>query len=153
MSEASSPPSYRTQATLPPSYTAVQLDSFNATIIKSLADPSKGPTWFKQILTRLPNSRVLGSGGFATVYEVNVTDLIADGSSPKFVAVKKLRVNAVNDTIRRQFNSEVASMQHMTDPQIVRVLGSRCERNGCLIVMEICPGGSVADAVAEQSYS
>lgn len=134
---------------------AIESNTLYDTIVAALCDSVTAPVWFKHIISCLGKSRVLGSGGFATVYQVDISHLLhaipshANNKSIKHVACKKLAMNAVNDSIRKQFNSEVASMQRMNHEHVVRVLGSACSKDNSMIIMELMGGGSIYDAVTD----
>ena len=92
--------------------------------------------------------RVVGYGGFATVYEAEDTE---DGSP---VAVKILKQNpsaTEADEVAEQFYREVCSAARLAHPNIVRVLDAGFDRR-CYLVMELLEGRSLRDRFADGPF-
>lgn len=92
----------------------------------------------------LAGARVLGAGGFGTVYEVQ---------EPEFgrtVAVKVLRDRLDDDAVRRAFDRECQAMGSLSGhPHIVTVhRNGITERGQPYIVMDLMSGGSLAERIA-----
>ena len=86
---------------------------------------------------------LLGSGGMATVYRAHDDRLGRD------VAVKVLLPNLASDAVlARRFDREARAMAAVADPGLVAVFdvdpGDPAGREP-FFVMELCPGGSLAD--------
>ncbi|MBT8226808.1 MAG: serine/threonine protein kinase [Dactylosporangium sp.] len=90
----------------------------------------------------------LGSGGFADVfrYERLVTEA--------HVAVKVLRGEAVAEDVRQQLISEARAMGRLTregrHPHIATVDGIEWIGDRPCLIMEYCPGGSLADQLGKR---
>ena len=79
--------------------------------------------------------RKLGEGGFGVVYKGTWKG--------REVAVKVLKVQALNADLREEFDKEAALMTHLDHTNIVKYLG-RCEEPDHLaLVMEFCAKGSL----------
>jgi eukaryotic-like serine/threonine-protein kinase len=87
---------------------------------------------------------LLGSGGMATVYRAHDDRLGRD------VAVKVLLPNLASDAVlARRFDREARAMAAVADPGLVAVFdvdpGDPAAGREPYFVMELCPGGSLAD--------
>jgi hypothetical protein len=91
--------------------------------------------------------RILGTGGFATVW------LAYDEVLDAQVAIKVLAENwAHNDEIRRRFIDEARILWHMESPHIVRVHSVDTAADGRpYFVMEYADAGSLEDRMKERS--
>lgn len=81
----------------------------------------------------------IGSGGFGDVHVA-----IWKGNQ---VAVKKLRVQRVSQTKKKQFEDEVLSFSKLDHPYIVKFYGACLESPNLAIVMEFLPDGSLYDNI------
>ena len=86
----------------------------------------------------------LGSGGMATVHRAHDERLDRD------VAIKVLLPNLANDPVlARRFEREARAMAAVADPGLVAVFdvdpGDATAGREPFVVMELCPGGSLAD--------
>ena len=87
---------------------------------------------------------LLGAGGMATVHRAHDERLRRD------VAVKVLSPNLADDPVlARRFEREARAMAAVADPGLVAVFdvdpGDRDAGREPFVVMELCPGGSLAD--------
>jgi serine/threonine-protein kinase len=87
---------------------------------------------------------LLGAGGMATVHRAHDERLDRD------VAVKTLLPNLAGDPVlARRFEREARSMAAVADPGLVAVYdvepGDPATGREPFVVMELCPGGSLAD--------
>ena len=87
---------------------------------------------------------LLGSGGMATVYRA------LDDRLGREVAVKVLSPNLASDPVlARRFDHEARAMAAVADPGLVAVFdvepGDPTSGREPFFVMELCPGGSLAD--------
>ncbi len=87
---------------------------------------------------------LLGAGGMATVHRAHDDRLRRD------VAVKVLSPNLAGDPVlARRFEREARAMAAVADPGLVAVFdvdpGDRAAGREPFVVMELCPGGSLAD--------
>jgi len=88
-------------------------------------------------------TRVIGTGGFSTVYEATQDDI---GST---VALKVLNVSIHDEAGARRLDREYRSMGRLRDqPGIVPVYGTaRTSEGNAVIVMAFMPGGSLLDRI------
>jgi serine/threonine protein kinase len=93
------------------------------------------------------SDRLLGSGGFADVFLYEQTETQA------FVAVKVLRASALSPQARQQLVSEAQALGRLTrtgrHPHIVTVHSVTWSDDRPGLVMEFCPGISLAAAVTQ----
>jgi len=91
-------------------------------------------------------TRVIGTGGFSTVYEATQDDI---GST---VALKVLNVSIHDEAGARRLDREYRSMGRLRDqPGIVPVYGTaRTSEGNAVIVMAFMPGGSLHDRIRVQ---
>jgi serine/threonine protein kinase len=85
----------------------------------------------------------IGVGGYGAVY---LAQHAAD-KTPVAIKVMLARV-AVDDDARRKFAQEIDLLKSLKHPNIVAVLDSGSAGSAFYFVMELCPGGSVADHMA-----
>jgi tRNA A-37 threonylcarbamoyl transferase component Bud32 len=88
----------------------------------------------------------LGRGGMADVYAAH--DTVLD----RQVAVKVLRETPDSDIARTRFVSEARILGGMSDPGLVTVLDAGISGDHPFLVMELVPGGTVADLVDRGSH-
>uniref|UniRef100_A0A915AJQ2 Tyrosine-protein kinase n=1 Tax=Parascaris univalens TaxID=6257 RepID=A0A915AJQ2_PARUN len=80
----------------------------------------------------------LGEGAFGEVHLA----LYITPSGKRNVAVKTMREEATRHA-RLQFMKEARIMRKFAHPNVIRILGVAVYENPLMIVMELCPGGSV----------
>jgi tRNA A-37 threonylcarbamoyl transferase component Bud32 len=83
----------------------------------------------------------LGRGGMADVYAAH--DTLLD----RRVAIKLLRETPDSETARTRFVSEARILAGTSDPGLVKVLDAGISGDRPFLVMELLPGGTVADLV------
>ena len=83
----------------------------------------------------------LGRGGMADVYAAH--DTLLD----RRVAIKLLRETPDSETARARFVSEARILAGTSDPGLVKVLDAGISGDRPFLVMELLPGGTVADLV------
>ena len=83
----------------------------------------------------------LGRGGMADVYAAHDTLLDRD------VAIKLLREAPDSETARARFVSEARILAGLSDPGLVTVLDAGISGDHPYLVMELLPGGTVADLI------
>ena len=86
----------------------------------------------------------LGRGGFGAVYKARCKK---DGA-PVAIKVMLSRIQATEEAVL-QFQREMAVVQNLQHPNIVRFLESGSHQGAFYFVMELCDGGSLADAAAK----
>lgn len=84
----------------------------------------------------------LGQGAFGNVYEAEMST--AKGTDR--VAVKTMR-GEVDREGRKNFMKEARLMRNFDHPHIVRMIGVAVHEHPLMIVIELCPGGSLLDAL------
>jgi serine/threonine protein kinase len=97
-----------------------------------------------RLVNRYRIGAMLGSGGMATVHRAHDERLDRD------VAIKVLLPNLANDPVlARRFEQEARAMAAVADPGLVAVFdvdeGDSAAGREPFVVMELCPGGSLAD--------
>jgi serine/threonine protein kinase len=86
----------------------------------------------------------LGRGGFGAVYKARRKK---DGV-PVAIKVMLSRIQATEDAVR-QFHREMAVVEKLDHANIVRFLESGSHQGAFYFVMELCDGGSMADAATK----
>jgi hypothetical protein len=86
----------------------------------------------------------LGRGGFGAVYKARRKK---DGV-PVAIKVMLSRIQATEDAVR-QFHREMAVVEKLDHSNIVRFLESGSHQGAFYFVMELCDGGSMADAATK----
>jgi serine/threonine protein kinase len=84
---------------------------------------------------------LLGNGSFGTVWKARV------GSD--LVAVKKIEIEKLSTSEKALLKLEAEIMQQLSHPRIISCLGVFESDDEYCMVLEFCPGGSVADLIAE----
>uniref|UniRef100_A0A915CD16 Tyrosine-protein kinase n=2 Tax=Parascaris univalens TaxID=6257 RepID=A0A915CD16_PARUN len=84
-------------------------------------------------------TKKLGEGAFGEVY---LAEFISDEGQLTKVAVKTMREHCTREA-RLKFMKEARIMRKFQHPNIVRIVGIVVDEHPLLILMELCPGGSV----------
>lgn len=107
----------------------------------SSKDPDIGATSFswqeiEKLTMKCSTSRVIGYGGFSTVY-------LAKFSDSRFGAVK---IQCGSERLRQIFDQELKILLHISHPNIVKLLGySDDEREEGVLVFEHMPNGTLEE--------
>jgi len=89
--------------------------------------------------------RLLGRGGFATVYEAK------DRMLDRRVAIKQLRLDKVKHQRNvKRFIQEARIAATLEHPNVLTVYGLRIENQRIYMILEYLPGGSLQDLVDKQ---
>ena len=91
--------------------------------------------------SRINYIQVIGSGSFGTVWKATI------GSN--LVAVKKMKTENLSTSERDALKSEAEIMQQLSHPRIVYCLGVFESADIYCMVLEFCPGGSLANLIED----
>ncbi|VDK19651.1 unnamed protein product [Anisakis simplex] len=84
-------------------------------------------------------TKKLGEGAFGEVY---LAEFVPDNGKLIKTAVKTMREHCTRDA-RLKFMKEARIMRKFSHPNIVQIIGIVVDAHPLLILMELCPGGSV----------
>lgn len=89
--------------------------------------------------------RLLGQGGFATIYEAR------DRMLDRRVAIKQLLLDkAKNEKVVKRFMQEARVAAALEHPNVVTIYGLRIEQKNFYMILEYLPGGSVKHLLDQQ---
>eukprot|EP00742_Colponemidia_sp_Colp-10_P002269 GILJ01002423.1.p1 GENE.GILJ01002423.1~~GILJ01002423.1.p1 ORF type:complete len:590 (-),score=78.69 GILJ01002423.1:204-1973(-) len=106
-----------------------------------LNDKSPHSSAFDSLASEYQRIRHLGRGGSG---HVSLIKRLADG---KLFALKQISLENVDETERKAAQNEVALMQVLESPVIVRYYDSFVDRATLNILMEYCEGGNLGDKI------
>ena len=92
-------------------------------------------------------TKELGEGAYSVVYQAK------NRKTKELVAVKVINKSRLPKEEYLNLTNEVAIMQKLDHPNIVKFIDYFDEKESCFIVTELCSGGELLDHILKHKYS
>ncbi|CAN6464928.1 unnamed protein product [Victoria cruziana] len=109
-------------------------------------------TELKLITENFKKDRVLGGGGFGSVYRGCIPKDLREGLEPLVVAVK-VHDGEKSFQGHREWLAEVIYLGKFSHPNLVKLVGYCCEEDNKVLVYEYMAGGSVETQLFSSNFS